>query len=65
MNKKWISSLLVLIFLVIGFLGLLDQYLSIGIWFQTRDIHHETLALMSFCLAIGVFIGSKLGENKS
>ena len=62
MDKKWIPILFTLFFFAVGFLGLLDQYLRIGIWFQLSDIHHETLALASFALAIGILIGSKLAK---
>ncbi len=51
-------------FFVIGFLVLLQQYLSIGIWFQVHDIHHEALAMSSFALAVGILIGSNLPRNK-
>jgi len=35
---------------------MLDQYLQLGIWFQLADVHHETLALSSFALAIGSLV---------
>jgi hypothetical protein len=52
-------------FFAVGFLVLLDQYLRIGVWFQLRDIHHETLALSAFALAIGILIGSKYTGKKA
>jgi hypothetical protein len=58
MGKTWIAVSLSMLFFVIGFLILLDQYFSFGIWFQPRDVHHETFALSSFALAIGILIGS-------
>ncbi len=58
MNTKLLTALLpMLFFIVVGFLILLEQYLNYGVWFQTSDIHHETFALSSFALAIGIFIG--------
>jgi hypothetical protein len=50
-------------FFFTGSLILLDQYLNIGIWFQLKDIHHETLALSSFALAIGILLGSNCTKN--
>ena len=55
--REWVLILLFTFFLVTGFLTLLDQYLSYGIWFQIKDIHHETFALTSFALAIGILVG--------
>ena len=54
MNNR---NVVALIFLMIGFLILLEQYLNYGVWFQVKDIHHETFALSSFTLAIGILIG--------
>jgi hypothetical protein len=55
MNKNEVAAF---IFFVVGFLILLEQYLNYGVWFQIKDIHHETFALSSFALAIGILIGS-------
>lgn len=57
MDKKSITVFLSMLFFVIGFLILFEQYLSNGIWFQRKDIHHETFALSLFTLAIGLLIG--------
>ena len=58
---NWIVLLLtVLFFFVVGFLTLYDQYTRIGIWFQLSDLHHETFAISSFALAIGILIGAKI-----
>jgi hypothetical protein len=64
MNRKWIAVSLAMLFFVIGFLVSLDQYFSIGIWFQLRDLHHETFALSSFTLAIGILIGSSFATKE-
>ncbi len=62
--KKYLTSItLATIFLVIGITILLDQYLNYGIWFQLTDLHHETFALSSFALAIGILIGSNYPKN--
>jgi uncharacterized membrane protein HdeD (DUF308 family) len=57
MDKKWITVFLSILFFIVGFLVLFEQYVNFGIWFQTKDIHHETFALSSFTLAIGILIG--------
>jgi hypothetical protein len=63
LNRIWIAFGFSLLFAVIGFLILYDQYLMIKIWFQIEDFHHETLALSFFALALGVLIGA-ITQNK-
>lgn len=59
MKLNWIILLLTVLFLfVAGLLILHNQYIRIGVWFQMSDIHHETLALISFALAFGMLLGS-------
>ena len=65
MSRSRIVFLVSLLFFVIGLLILLDQYIQVGVWFQFADIHHETFALSSFALGIGILVGllsSKTGE---
>jgi preprotein translocase subunit SecE len=57
MDKKWVIIFLSILLFVVGFLILFEQYLSYGVWFQRKDVHHETFALLSFALAIGILIG--------
>ena len=54
-----------ILFFILGFLVLLEQYLNIGVWFQMNDVHHETFALSLFTLAIGILIGSNLCKNEN
>ncbi len=58
MREKWVAAALAVAFFVAGFLILFDQYVNFGVWFQIKDIHHETLAFTAFALGIGVVIGS-------
>ena len=58
MNRIWIVFGLSLLFAVVGFLILVDQYLIAEIWFEIEDLHHETFALASFTMAIGILIGA-------
>jgi len=64
MGKNYVAVSLSILFFAIGFLVMLDQYLSIGIWFQFHDIHHETIALSLFALAVGILIGSNLARKE-
>lgn len=57
--------LLSLLLFVIGFLILVEQYVNYGVWFEVKDIHHETFALSSFSLAIGIIVGAILEESRS
>jgi hypothetical protein len=60
MKLNWIVPLSTcVILLVAGFLVLYDQYSRIGVWFQFSQIlHHESFALLSVALAMGILIGS-------
>jgi hypothetical protein len=53
-----IIAFTVLFFIVVGFLILYDNYTRVGIWLQLSDLHHETFAMSSFALAIGILIGA-------
>jgi len=65
MNKKQVATVFfAALFLIAGFLVLADQYLSFGTWFQIEDVHHETIALSLFFLAIGLLIGVNSSRNK-
>jgi hypothetical protein len=52
-SKKINISLLVvgILFLLIGFAGLLHQYFTIGVWFQFDDMNHEALTIMAKSLS--------------
>ncbi|GAG97839.1 unnamed protein product [marine sediment metagenome] len=65
MKKHLIAVFLTAFFFVIGIIILLDQYLNIGVWFQFKDIHHETFAISSFALAIGIILGSTIPKNRN
>jgi hypothetical protein len=59
MKLNWIAILLTAgVFVGASFLILFDQYMKIGIWFQFTDLHHETFAIASFAIAIGILIGA-------
>ncbi len=60
MKRSLIVLLLAALFVFVGFLILFDQYSQIGVWFQVSDLHHETFALSSFALAVGILVGGAL-----
>lgn len=64
MGKRWIAAVVAVPFFVVSFLILLDQYVKIGIWFQSRDIHHETLALIVLAVGIGILIGAVISGTE-
>ena len=51
------------VFFVLAFLILIQQKVTFGVWFQIEDIHHETFALASVALGIGVLIGSAITQS--
>lgn len=63
MKKFFFALILSIFFVALGFIILLEQYLNFGMWFQLKDIHHETFALSSFALAIGILIGSNFPKK--
>jgi hypothetical protein len=59
MKLSWVIVLVGASFFLLGFIILLDQYMRIGVWIQWRDLlNHETFALASFAIGVGVFVGS-------
>lgn len=64
MAKKWTALTLAILFVVVGFLILYQQYVSFGVFFQIEDIHHETFAIAFIALGIGTLIGAGLTGRK-
>ena len=63
MSNRWVAVLVAVIFFVLAFLILFQQKVTFGVWFQISDLHHETFALASVALGIGVLIGSIITET--
>lgn len=63
MSNRWVSILVAAIFFVLAFLIQFQQKVTFGVWFQIEDIHHETFALASIALGIGVLIGAAITES--
>ena len=64
MDNRWVAVLVAAVFFVLAFLILYQQKITFGVRFQINDLHHETFALASVALGIGVLIGSIITENK-
>lgn len=63
MSYRWVVILVASIFFVLAFLIQFQQKVTFGVWFQIEDIHHETFALASIALGIGVLIGAAITES--
>jgi hypothetical protein len=48
------------VFFVIAFLVLFQQKVTFGVWFEIKDLHHETFALAAVAFGIGVLIGTTI-----
>ena len=57
MSRKWFAYALAILSFVAAFLILYQQYITYGVFFQIKDIHHETLALFAVALGIGIIVG--------
>ena len=63
MSYRWVVILVASTFFVLAFLIQFQQKVTFGVWFQIEDIHHETFALASIALGIGVLIGAAITES--
>jgi hypothetical protein len=63
MNNRWVAVLVAVVFFVLAFLILFQQKMAFGVWFQISDLHHETFALASVALGLGVLIGAAITSN--
>ena len=63
MSNRWVAVLIAVVFFVLAFLIQLQQKVTFGVWFQISDLHHETFAIASVALGIGVLIGAVITSN--
>jgi hypothetical protein len=52
------------IFFGLAFLILLHQEITFGVWFQLKDLHHETFAIAAVAMGLGVLLGSTIPKYK-
>jgi hypothetical protein len=52
------ARLIAYILLCLGFLTLVHQYVFYGVWFEIKDIHHETFSVAFFSLSLGILLGA-------
>jgi hypothetical protein len=62
-DNRWVAFLVAAVFFVLAFLILFQQEVTFGVWFQLRDLHHETFALAFAALGLGILIGAIITEN--
>jgi hypothetical protein len=62
-DNRWVAVLVAAVFFVLAFLILFQQEVTFGVWFQLRDLHHETFALAFAALGLGILIGTIITEN--
>jgi hypothetical protein len=62
-DNRWVAALVAAVFFVLAFLILFQQEVTFGVWFQLRDLHHETFALAFAALGLGILIGAIITEN--
>jgi len=60
LRNRWVAVLIAIVFVVLAFLILYHQKITFGLWFQPEDLHHETFAIASIAIALGVMIGSAI-----
>jgi hypothetical protein len=63
-SNRWGSVLVASIFFILAFFIQFQQKVTFGVWFQIEDIHHETFALASIALGLGVLIGAAITESR-
>jgi hypothetical protein len=65
LGNRWVVVLIAVFFFALAFLILFEQKVTFGLWFQIKDLHHETFAIAAVALGLGVLIGSAVtGNNK-
>jgi hypothetical protein len=56
MGFSRVIVLLALALMLVGFIILLHQFIVYGVWFELKDVHHETFAIASFTVALTLLL---------
>jgi hypothetical protein len=62
-SNRRVVVLVAAVFFVLGFLVLLQQELTWGVWFELKDLHHETIAVDLLIFGIGILVGSFITQT--
>lgn len=57
-SSLWVPLAVAVFFFVVGFVILLHQQVNWGVWFELRDLHHETLAIDAILFGLGILVGA-------
>ena len=52
------AGLIACLLICLGILILVQQYVFYGVWFEIKDIHHETFSVAFFSLSLGILLGA-------
>ena len=62
-RNRWVVVLVAVVFFILGFLVLLQQRLTWGVWFELKDLHHETIAVDLIIFGVGILVGSFITQT--
>jgi len=63
MSNRWVVVFVAAVFFVLAFLALLQQEVTWGVWFELKDLHHETIAVDLIIFGMGVLVGSIITQT--
>jgi len=55
-NKKIVVACLMFLAIIVAY----HQYVNWNIWFDTTDLHHETMIVGLLCFAAGIIVSEKI-----
>ena len=61
--KKRFKKLIFLLLLGAFLIGV-HQYFLYGVWFELKDLHHETFIIGLVCIIFGLFIGDRISSKR-
>ncbi len=63
MSNRWVVFLVAAVFFILGLTVLMQQQLVYGVFFQLKDLHHETIALDLIIFGLGILVGSAITQT--